>query len=54
MAVSSGQNIVRVFVPVRFTNELGVSEGAMYDKVSGQLFRNQGSGSFILGPDKNQ
>jgi hypothetical protein len=34
-------------IPVRFTNELGVSEGAMYDKVSGQLFRNQGTGSFL-------
>lgn len=27
--------------------------GYMYDKVSGQLFGNQGTGSFILGADKN-
>lgn len=27
--------------------------GYMYDKVSGQLFGNSGSGSFILGPDKS-
>lgn len=40
------------FVPVRFTNELGQSEGAMYDRVSEQLFRNQGTGAFVLGPDK--
>lgn len=26
--------------------------GYMYDKVSGQLFGNEGTGSFILGPDK--
>lgn len=38
-------------IPVRFTNELGQSEGAMYDKVSGGLFRNQGSGEFVMGPD---
>lgn len=41
----------RDFVPVRFTNEYGLAEGAMYDRVSGQLFRNQGTGSFIIGPD---
>lgn len=41
------------FVPVRFTNELGVSEGAMYDRVSGQLFRNAGTGAFTIGPDKS-
>ena len=39
-------------IPVRFTNENGVSEGAMYDRVSGQLFRNAGTGAFIIGPDK--
>lgn len=39
-------------IPVRFTNENGVSEGAMYDSVSGKLFRNVGTGAFIVGPDK--
>jgi len=43
--------LVRDFIPVRFTNELGQSEGAMYDKVSGQLFRNQGTGAFLYGGD---
>lgn len=38
--------------PVRFTNELGQSEGAMFDLVKGQLFRNAGTGSFIIGPAK--
>lgn len=33
--------------PVR----IGV-EGAMYDRVSGQLLRNAGTGEFIVGPDK--
>ena len=40
------------FQPVRFTNELGVTEGAMYDRVSGQLFRNAGTGNFSYGADK--
>lgn len=47
-----GEMIARDFIPVRFTNENGVSEGAMYDRVSGQLFRNAGTGEFIIGPDK--
>ena len=34
-------------IPVRFTNEQGMSEGAMYDRVSGALFRNAGTGAFI-------
>lgn len=38
-------------IPVRFTNEQGVSEGAMYDRVSGQLFRNAGRGEFWFGTD---
>ena len=44
--------ILGSFIPVRFTNEDGESEGAMYDKVSGQLYRNAGTGAFIIGPDK--
>ena len=43
--------LVRDFRPVRFTNEYGEPEGAMYDGVSGGLFRNAGSGAFIIGPD---
>ena len=46
--ISSGTAIVRNFIPVRFTNELGVSEGAMYDRVSKQLFRNAGTGAFVF------
>ena len=49
---SVDNTILGSFIPVRFTNEDGVSEGAMYDKVSGQLFRNKGTGAFIIGPDK--
>lgn len=40
------------FIPVRFTNERGDSEGAMYDRVSKRLFRNAGTGAFVIGPDK--
>lgn len=43
---------VRDMISVRFTNEQGVSEGAMYDRVSGRLFRNAGTGAFTIGPDK--
>lgn len=47
-------NKIRDFIPVRFTNELGQSEGAMYDRVSGALFRNAGTGAFLYGSDKSQ
>ena len=40
-------NLVIDFIPVR----IGTT-GYMYDKVSGQLFGNAGTGNFILGPDK--
>ena len=43
--------LVRDFIPVRFMNENMENEGAMNDKVSRQLFRNQGTGAFIIGPD---
>ena len=39
-------NVARDFIPVRVG-----STGYMYDKVSGTLFGNSGSGSFTLGPD---
>ena len=39
--------LVRDFIPVRVGQV-----GYMYDKVSGQLFGNVGTGSFILGNDK--
>lgn len=44
--------LVRDLIPVRFTNESGESEGTMYDRVSGQLYRNTGTGMFVIGPDK--
>ena len=46
--IYDGGLIVRDYQPVRFTNSLGQAEGAMYDRVSGALFRNQGTGSFVL------
>ena len=39
--------LVRDMIPVRVG-----SEGAMYDRVSGQLFRNAGTGAFVIGPVK--
>ena len=41
-----GSNLVRDFIPVR---KNGV--GCFYDKVSGQLFGNQGTGAFLYGSD---
>lgn len=38
--------LVRDYIPVRKGNT-----GYMYDKVSGRLFGNQGTGSFVVGPD---
>ena len=45
--IQMGDNHVRDFIPVR---KDGV--GYMYDKISGQLFGNAGTGAFIIGPDK--
>lgn len=44
--IYSGANLVRDFIPVRVGQV-----GYMYDRVSGQLFGNSGTGDFILGPD---
>ena len=43
-----GNSLVRDMIPVR----VGTT-GYMYDRVSGQLFGNAGTGDFIVGPDKN-
>ena len=56
--------LVRDFQPVRFTNENGVSEGAMYDRANPTigmnpdgsarddgLYRNRGTGAFLYGND---
>ena len=40
------------FVPCRFMNENDEIEGGFYDLVSKTVFRNQGTGSFTIGPDK--
>ena len=53
--IRRGGKIVMDLHPVRFTNEFGQTEGAMYDRVSGQLFRNQGTAAnaapFLYGDD---
>ena len=55
--------LVRDLIPVRFTNEQGQSEGAMYDRLgtggmnpdgsarTDGLYRNQGTGAFGFGTD---
>lgn len=45
--VKNGNVLVSDLIPVRVGNV-----GYMYDRVSGQLFGNAGTGNFILGPDK--
>ena len=49
--ISRNRDMLLNLVPVRFLNENDEWEGAMYDLVSGELFLNQGSGNFIIGPD---
>lgn len=46
--IYDGNKLVRDLIPVR----VGTT-GYMYDRVSGQLFGNAGTGSFVLGNDKN-
>ena len=45
--IHDSATIVRDFIPVRVGDV-----GYMYDRVSGQLFGNAGTGEFIIGPDK--
>ena len=45
--IKEGNQVILDLIPVR---KNGI--GYMYDKVSGQLFGNQGKGQFIIGPDK--
>ena len=53
------------YIPVRFTNEQGVSEGAIFDRANPTvgmnpdgsprtdgIYRNRGTGAFVIGPDK--
>ena len=44
--ITDGETLVRDYIPVRVGQV-----GYMYDKVSGQLFGNSGTGNFILGND---
>lgn len=46
---SKGEVLLRDYIPVR-VGQIGY----LYDKVSGRLFGNKGTGEFILGPDKIQ
>lgn len=46
-SISDNGVLVRDLIPVRVGNV-----GYMYDRVSGQLFGNAGTGNFVLGPDK--
>ena len=48
--VRDGRRILDL-IPVRFTNELGETEGGMYDKISGEILTNRWNGSFEIGPD---
>ena len=45
-SISDNGILVRDLIPVRVGNV-----GYMYDRVSGKLFGNAGTGSFVLGPD---
>ena len=45
-----GETIIDL-IPVRVEDYYGNDFGAMYDFVSGELFLNNGTGEFIIGPD---
>ena len=45
------QSLVRDFIPVRVGSGAN-AVGYMYDRVSGELFGNAGTGAFVIGPDK--
>ena len=44
--ITDNSTVIRDYIPVRKNNI-----GYMYDRVSGQLFGNDGAGQFVLGPD---
>lgn len=46
-SIFEGHSLVRDFIPVR-----RAGDGYLYDRVSGQPFRNAGAGEFIIGIDK--
>lgn len=48
---SLGGKLVRDLVPVR-REENGVSVGYLCDRLTGQLYGNRGTGTFVIGPDK--
>lgn len=48
LKIYGNEELIADFIPVRIGQV-----GYMYDKVSGQLFGNSGTGDFILGPDVN-
>lgn len=47
ISIADGGKDIRDFIPVRVG-----SVGYLYDRVSGQLFSNAGTGAFVIGPDK--
>lgn len=51
-ALWQGGTLVRDYQPVRVGSGLS-AVGYLYDRVSGELFGNAGTGAFVIGPDKN-
>ena len=47
----NGITLVRDFIPVRVGSGSS-AVGYLYDRVSGELFGNAGTGEFLIGPDK--
>lgn len=46
MMDSTGEELIYDLIPVRIGDD-----GFMYDRISGELFGNEGTGAFVLGPD---
>ena len=50
--IENGGVLVRDYIPVRVGSGSS-AVGYLYDRVSGTLFGNAGTGAFVVGPDKN-
>lgn len=51
MEITDGLSVVARYAPVRVGSGLS-AVGYVYDEVSGRIYGNSGTGSFIVGPDK--
>ena len=54
MKIKDNGILIRNLVPIKFINKNEDLECSMYDRVSEEILRNEGTWLFIIGPDKNE